>query len=165
MGERGPKPLPSNIHILQGNRSKLPAHKLSDVIQPDINIPECPEHLSERAKQEWQRIAPELEKLGLISNIDRTALAIYCHAYARWVDAEEKLKALGDRGLIDTTPSGYKQIGVWYQISKSAVEQMHKSMGDFGMTPSSRTRVTPSPQMDLFGKDEQSGQTTSRFFR
>lgn len=162
MGQRGPKPLPANVHMLRGNPSKLPAEKLRNEVRPDIEIPTCPKHLSTTARTEWRRITVELEKLGLISQIDRAALAVYCQAYGRWVQAENKLKELGEDGIVDETPSGYKQIGVWLQVSNRAVEQMHKFQAEFGMTPSARSRVTPSnPQGELF-PDESKG--PGRFF-
>lgn len=132
-----------------------------DAVSPEVSIPKCPTHLLPSAKKEWNRIAPELEKLRLISEIDMAALAAYCQSYARWSQAEAKLKKLGEEALIEETPSGYKQMSVWLQISNRASEQMHKFMGEFGLTPSSRSRVTPSPQMDLFNEDEQPG---SRYF-
>lgn len=162
MGLRGPKTKPANVHILRGNRSKKTAAELKDGVFPEISIPGCPAHLLPDAKKEWKRLTPQLERLGIISEMDRAALAVYCQAYARWVQAEKKVKLLGDDGLVDETPSGYKQMGVWLQISNRAVEQMHKFMGEFGMSPSSRTRVTASPQTDLFGDDEQKG--AGRFF-
>ncbi|MDB2704902.1 phage terminase small subunit P27 family, partial [Pseudomonadota bacterium] len=102
------------------------------------------------------RIAPQLEKLGLITELDMAALAAYCQAYARWAGAESKLKKQGEDALITETPSGYQQMSVLYQISNKAAEQMHKFMSEFGMTPSTRTRVTASPQLSLFdeGKPE-----------
>jgi P27 family predicted phage terminase small subunit len=86
----------------------------------------------------------ELQRYGLISKLDRAALAAYCQAYARWKHAEEKLHELGDAGLVETTLTGYRQIGPWLQISNRAVETMQKFLAEFGMSPSARTRVTPS---------------------
>ena len=151
----GPKPLPKNVHMLRGNPSKLSSAALfDDCIRPATEIPSAPEHLSLGALEEWGRITVELEKLGLVSQIDRAALAVYCQAYGRWVLAENKLKELDGAGLVDTSVNGYKQIGVWLQISNRAVDQMKSFLTEFGMTPSARSRVTPSsPQGDLFGND------------
>src|SRR5262249_48309974 len=44
-------------------------------------ILECPSHLSSLARQEWDRIVPELTAIGILSNADRAQLAIYCTAY------------------------------------------------------------------------------------
>jgi len=160
----GRKALPNNIHILTGNRSKKPAHEFKDSVVPDVEIPGCPSHLLPEAKKEWKRITPELEKMRIISKMDRAALAVYCQAYARWVQAEVKLKSMGDKGLVDMTPSGYQQISVWLQVSNRAVEQMHKFLCEFGMSPSSRSKVTASQSlnMDIFDDAKPSG--PAKFF-
>lgn len=164
MGTRGPKPLPNNVHRMNGNPSKKSAHELTDTVRPVIEIPRAPDHLLPDAKKEWRRISKELEILGLISKIDMAALAVYCQAYARWRQAENKLREAGDSGLYDTTPNGYKQISVWLQISNRAVDQMHKFMAEFGMTPSSRSRATASPQLGLFDGDGGGAKQPNRFF-
>ena len=153
--------------MLRGNPSKLSSQQLRDGVHPEVEIPRPPRHLLPAARKEWQRIGPELEKLGLVSHLDMAALAAYCQSYARWVAAEHQLKELGIEGCIDTTPSGYRQIGVWLQVSNRCVDQMHKFMAEFGLTPSSRSRVQPSHnQLELFDDDSDGGKpSTSRFFR
>ncbi len=150
MGQRGPKPLPANVHRLRGNPSKKSTGELLDEVRPPVEVPACPDHLLPDARKEWRRITPLLEDLGLIAKIDRAALAVYCQAYAKWRQAEIKIGELNEKdpvkmpGSIGVTPSGYEQMSVWLQISNRAVEQMHKFLCEFGMTPSARSRVTPS---------------------
>ena len=153
MAKRGPKPLPANVHMLRGNPSKLPADKLLGEPRREVEIPECPSHLLPEAKMEWKRITAQLEKLGLVSQIDRAALAVYCQAWARWINAECKIQELGESGLVDTTPNGYRQMGAWLQVSNRAADQMRAFLVEFGMSPSSRSRVTPNPQMELFARE------------
>ena len=144
MAQTGRKPLPTNIHKLQGNRSKLPKESLETSFLPETEIPPCPMHLGAAAKKEWKRITPKLKDLGVISQIDMAALAAYCNAYGRWVDSEKILKSMGSSGLIHETDTGYQQMSVYLQISNRAVEQMFKFLTEFGMSPSSRTRIKPS---------------------
>lgn len=174
MGQRGPKPKPNHLHIINGNPSKKSLAALQDGTRIPVSVPDMPDHLDEVAQIEWARISDELRKLGLIAEIDMAALAVYCVSYSRWVKAETRLAEQGDDALIDITPSQYKQISVWLQISNRAVEQMHKFLAEFGMTPSARNRVTISPQGDLFGDnpgddtpdDEQTkNQGAGRFFK
>lgn len=148
----GPAPLPANVHRLNNNPSKKSDRELRDDVKPDVVLPDPPEHLLPEAKAEWFRLGPEMIRLGLISQLDRAEFALYCQFWARWVHAELKLKELQDAGLVESTPSGYRQIGVWLQISNRAAEGMHKSASEFGMTPSARTGFTGrlSPQMPLF---------------
>jgi phage terminase small subunit len=95
MGERGPKPLPANVHLMRGNPSKKPlAALLDDVVRPDVAIPEAPAHLGEEARAEWDRITGHLQALGLIAEIDRAALTGYCVAWGRHVEAELRIAEL-----------------------------------------------------------------------
>jgi len=145
------KALPANVHLINGNPSKKKFSVLSDGSRVPVEVPTIPKHLDAGAKREWKIIVPELEKLGLIAKIDRAALAIYCSAFSRWEYAETKLKELQENGLVETTPNGHKQMGVWLQISNRAVEQIKSSLGDFGMSPSARAKVNVTLQGDLFG--------------
>lgn len=154
-GRRGPKPLPDNVHKLAGNPSKKKFTRVSGETVP-VAVPECPRHIEKNkvASAEWKAITGELYKLGLVAKVDKAALAVYCIAYARWVEAENKIEKMGEAALIQSTPNGYQQIGVWLQISNRMVELMHKMMAEFGMTPSARVRVDVNPQMDMFGNGE-----------
>ena len=150
---KGRKPLPANVHMLRGNPSKLPPERLQGAVQPAVERPSCPDHLTVEARAEWDRITIELEKLGLLTQLDRAALAVYCQAWGRWVEAERHLAEDGDEGLTMTTPSGFRRPGVWLVISERAVEQMHRFLAEFGMTPSARSRIVKSPQLALFQDD------------
>lgn len=162
MGQRGPQPLPTNVHMLRGNPSKKPlAALLDEAVRPPVAIPECPKHLDQEARAEWVRIAKHLEPLGLISEIDRAALAAYCTAWADYVWACKRIAELnkgdksGEKGRIWDTPSGYKQISVPLQIRNRALEQMAKFLSEFGMSPAARSRVTASdPQIPLPGMEK-----------
>lgn len=152
MGQRGPAPKPTELKLIQGNPGKVAAHRLNDALRPKVEIPDCPAYLLPEARKEWHRITPELKKLHIISQLDLATLAAYCQAYATWANMQKKLKKLGDDGLIDETPSGYKQISVWMQISNRAADQMHKFLCEFGMSPASRTRISANvcTNMDIF---------------
>lgn len=154
MGLRGPKTKPDVVHLASGNPSKKKFAVLRDGARVPVGIPEPPPHLLDDALKEWGRITPLLLELGLIAQVDRAAIAVYCQAYARWVQAEKKIAELGDAGLVAVVAkSGYEQIGPWLQVSNRAVEQMHKFLSEFGMTPSARTRVDVSPQGDFFSAE------------
>lgn len=97
MGERGPKPLPANVHLMRGNASKKPlAALLDDVVRPEVAVPEAPGHLGAEARAEWERITGHLQALGLIAEIDRAALTGYCVAWGRHVEAELRIAELDD---------------------------------------------------------------------
>ncbi|WP_293006857.1 phage terminase small subunit P27 family [Nitrosomonas sp.] len=162
MGQRGPKPLPDNVHALRGNPSKKNLGDILGGVHPSVEIPNCPPHLVSEAKKEYKRITAELKVLGLISNIDRGAIAAYCSAWAEIVHCESKISELnkkdpkGEAGLVGITPNGYQQMSVWVQIRNRAYERMMRFASEFGMSPSSRTKATPSEnQQSLPGFEDQ----------
>lgn len=147
----GPPPKPSRLHLVDGNPSKLPAHKLRDGVEPDIVLPDPPACLSDEAKAEWARLGGEMIRLGLISNIDRAAFAVCCEHWATWCTAQIELQKVGPAGLVTVTPSGYAQMSVWLQVRNRAAEGLRQYLHEFGMTPSARTQFNGmSPQMQLF---------------
>jgi P27 family predicted phage terminase small subunit len=145
---RGRKPKPTALKILAGN----PGHqKLSDdEPQPPRGLPTCPAHLKNEARREWFRIGRELEMLGVVAKTDRAALAAYCQLYARWVEAEA---ALAEQGMIVEAINGAKGRNPHLGIVKDALEQMRKYLIEFGLTPSSRSRLHVAPQSKRPGDD------------
>lgn len=136
----GRKPVPTPLRLVRGNPGKRPfnAHEP----KPKVSIPTCPAHLSPSGKTEWKRLARTLHDLGVISELDRAALAAYCQAYGRWVDAERKLR---ETPSLLRTPAGYVQPSPWLGIANKNLELMHKFMSELGLSPVSRNRVSARP--------------------
>ena len=90
-------------------------------------------------RKEWKRMALLLEPLGLLTEIDGEALELYCAARARWLKAEGVVRKKGE---VTNAPSGYPIRNPYLSIANKAWEQMRRLLIEFGMTPSSRERVT-----------------------
>ena len=99
MAERGRKPTPTAIKVLEGNPGKRPLY--ANEPRPKKKAPRCPSWLEEEAKKEWKRLAKQMEQLGILTEIDMAAFAGYCQAYARWKEAEE---FISKHGTIVKTP-------------------------------------------------------------
>ena len=85
--------------------------------------------------------------MGVLTTIDRAALAAYCQAYARWVEAEQRLR---ETPPLVKTPSGYVQQSPWLAIANKQLELMGRYMTELGMTPASRSRVAGlDPRMQV----------------
>ena len=142
---RGRKPKPTRLKLLEGNPGKRPISGREP--QPPASQPTCPAHLSPTAKAEWKRLAQTLNRIGVLTQVDRAALAAYCQAYGRWVEAEKKLK---ETPVLLKTPAGYVQQSPWLTVSNKQMELMAKYMAELGLTPSSRTRlavqIPPGPK-------------------
>lgn len=83
--------MPANVHLLRGNPSKKPIAALLDEFKPEVEMPDFPGWLWPEAKKEWKRIAPLLEKYGLVSQLEREPLVVLCQAWAKYVWAERML--------------------------------------------------------------------------
>jgi len=132
----GRKPKPTRLKIIQGNPGKRPLNKNEP--QPERRLMRAPSHLSEEAKKEWRYMAAKLFKMGLLTELDRPALAAYCQAYGRWVNAE---KVLNEKGPLYKTDTGTIRQSPMLWVANKALEQMYKFLTEFGMSPSSRSRV------------------------
>jgi P27 family predicted phage terminase small subunit len=133
----GRKPKPTALKILEGN----PGHRpIVETPKPRPIAPECPSWLTDEAKAEWQRVAPALERLGLLTEVDGTALAAYCEAYSRWRAAEEIIAREGltyenvRLGRIAQHPA--------VPIARQMMDQIRAYCSEFGLTPSARGRMT-----------------------
>lgn len=134
---RGRKPKPTVLKVINGNPGKRPLN--DEEPQPARGVPPCPRHLDKEARKEWKRVARELDACGMLTLVDRAALAAYCQAWSRWVAAEEIVQQSGPvlkrQGTNDLYPNPY--LGV----VNRALRQMHEFASEFGMTPASRTRI------------------------
>lgn len=129
--------------------------------QPSRELPTRPAWLLPEAKREWTRVARELQRLGLLTTVDRAALASYCQWWARFVEAQ---KALDECGLVFVTANGYVQQRPEVGIAKTAASMMKSFLIEFGLTPASRSRlhVEGPKEKDPFAEFlEQSGQRKS----
>ncbi len=135
---RGRKPTPTPILKLRG--SNAPSIKdRADEPKPDLAAPSCPSHLDKEGRAEFRRMVGHLRDLKVIARIDRNSLAIYCAAWSRWVAAEKELKTTG--GPVVKSPSGYPIENPWAKVSRDAQATLIKLLPEFGLSPSSRTRL------------------------
>lgn len=120
-------------------RGRKPKPQTGTLAQTPLSaLPRCPSHLNDVARKEWRRLATPLHEAGILTLADRAALAAYCAAYARWVEAEEKLAMTP---TLLKTPSGYVQQSPWLTVANKQMELMGRYMSELGLTPVARTRA------------------------
>jgi P27 family predicted phage terminase small subunit len=150
MRMRGRKPLPSNVERLRGNPGK---RRLNDAEpRPAARVAACPTCLGDEARKEWQRLSKELAELGLLTGLDRGMLAAYCQAHALWVEAVSSIERYG---TMVKSPNGYPMQSPYVAVANKQVDIMVRIAAEFGMTPSSRTRIrvgekTPEDPFEAF---------------
>jgi P27 family predicted phage terminase small subunit len=102
-------------------------------------MPYAPKFVNAEAKREWNRMVAILLELGLYTEVDHAALAMYCQAWGRWVVAERKLVVEGE---IITGVMGGKMQNPWRYEANKAFAQMRQMLPEFGLTPSARSRLS-----------------------
>jgi P27 family predicted phage terminase small subunit len=144
---RGRRPKPSAIKELAGNPGKRALNKKEP--RPAAGIPECPAHIKGAGRTEWNRLIASLTEMKLLSSVDRAELSLCCSAWAMYVKASGKIEKEGE--VIISDKGGMYQ-NPWVAIRNRSMEQVHKFYTEFGLTPSSRSRVkveTPTEEEEL----------------
>ena len=136
----GRKPLPSNLKLLKGTAQ--PCRMNKNEPKPKSDSVKMPTGLNAEAKKCWKAVSEQLKEVGILTNLDAHALSMYCITYARWLDANDKIEKMG---AIIKAPSGYPIQNPYLSISNKALDQMRAIMTEFGMTPSSRSKITTTP--------------------
>ena len=136
MGTRGPAPEPTALKIIKGNPGKRALNKLEP--KPRAKKPICPDHLDEVAQREWKRLVPILLRMKVLTEADYIALANLCQTYSTMVKAQEQLNKAG---ILFKTPSGYIQQSPLISVVNGCIEKLNALCREFGLTPSSRTRI------------------------
>lgn len=140
---------PTAQHIAEGTLRASRANPAEPQYEPVA--PAMPETVELRpaAAAEWDRVAPLLEAQRVLTKVDRVALATYCLLVAD-LDALEATKRAPDWSPIIADVSvdgaGVEHVKprahpVLAQTVRTANELRHY-MGQLGMTPSSRPRVS-----------------------
>lgn len=135
-GVQGRKPKPTALRLLAGNPGKRAINKDEPRVRP--SIPACPRELSLRVKREWRKLAVQLYDAGVLTEIDRIALAGLVVSYVRWIEAQE---GLIKTGLLVKGPNGIPRQNPLIRIGVEAQSEYVRLLGEFGMSPSSRSRL------------------------
>ena len=144
----GRKPLPTHLKLVKGTARP---HRLNKK-EPKLPLvaPEPPDHLDERAKAKFTELAKMLARHGVMTELDAGAIARYAVVWCRWVDAEAEIKKRGP--VVKTTGDNIIQ-NPFLTVANKCLLQMAQIESEFGLTPSSRSRIRmemPSDTIDPF---------------
>jgi P27 family predicted phage terminase small subunit len=131
---RGRKPKPRKLKLLTDNTDK---RLISNAPVPSGEVPNPPDWLSEVAKEEWQRVAPELTNRGLLTPLDTGTLATYCETYSLWRGAQSTIAKEGatyeSGDLVKKNPAT--------GIAQQAVRDLAMLARELGLVPTARQRL------------------------
>lgn len=131
------KPDPTRLKLLRGLPGK---RKLADDEPQPAAVSDLapPTWLDAEAQAEWTRLAPILQRLGVLTETDTGALAAYCEAWATWKGATQQIRKFG---MVIKGKEAVPIVSPYVKIAHNALLHMRALLTEFGMTPSSRTRV------------------------
>lgn len=144
-GRRGPAPLPTAIKEARGTQKSTRTNKSEP--KPARGDPGIPPALAsdKDGKALWLKLVKQLDKMKVITVADGVALEGLCRAYLRAAAADKEIKK---HGLLVKTAWGTLQSNPGVAISRSSWAEVRKFAQEFGLTPSSRSRVTEVPDED-----------------
>jgi P27 family predicted phage terminase small subunit len=157
---RGRKPEPTKLKIIKGNPGKRKLNR----DEPQVSgVPECPKGLNKAARAEWDRVVPELARIGVLGRIDSSGIAAYCQAYSRWLQAEKEIDTHGITFQTHYTdnegnvlPGDIKKNPA-VTVANDAMKLMRAFASEYGLTPASRGRIHAKPE------DEEKDQAANYF--
>ncbi|MFU0964058.1 phage terminase small subunit P27 family [Kluyvera ascorbata] len=145
----GPPKTPTHLRLVRGNPSKRPIN--NNEPQPPKGGPPVPKHFDKQGKYWFKRMAEELDAIGVISQLDARALELLVEAYTEYRHHCETLDREGytyavysdddaDEGkereirMIKPHPAAMMKADAW--------KRLRAMLAEFGMTPSSRSKVS-----------------------
>ncbi len=137
---RGRKPTPTVIRLNRGNPGKRPLNENEPPAKKVTRVPTLPASLkgNKIGTKQWRLLARKLIDMNVLGDVDLIALELLCCWYAHWHKAETKLQELGD--VIETEAGNIIQ-SPYLPVARRSAEMMLRFMSEFGLTPSSRSRV------------------------
>jgi P27 family predicted phage terminase small subunit len=151
MARTGRPAVPTQLKILRGNPGKRKI-KAGEPAPPQSGV-EMPEYLGPVARARWAVMLPILQGVRVMTRADVEALARYCDTYEWWLATRAKLRADGDTYPILNDAGDIKYIAQRPEvaIAHKLAAQLHALEADFGLTPSSRTKLATQVEVK---KDE-----------
>ena len=137
MSGPGRPKIPTALKILRGN----PGHQKLNAKEPApaVDLGKPPSELSLAAKRIWRDYGKQLLDLGMMTRIDEASFAAFCQTYARWLEVNTYLR---DAPLLLESAKGGLEINPAVKLLDQLQTAMMKAATEFGLSPSSRSKVT-----------------------
>lgn len=142
------KPKPTAIKLLEGNPGKRPLNDSEP--QPKRHAPECPEWLDSVARGIWEDLAPRLERLGLLTEIDGPMFAAFCQSCAIW-QFNARLVAKNKTEFVQNHDKKINKTKSKPSPRSVAIDFLNQTKGLaalFGLSPSDRSKLHISKSGD-----------------
>jgi len=157
MGRRGPKPQPGAVKEQKEpvrSKRKKPAGTAEGVHLAAAGEP--PKWLKDEGLKIWNRLAPMLRAMKLLTDADTPAFARYCRHYARWLSLQKRLDDEGDIYEIVTASGTVRRADPAFLMADRLDRMLLAFEDRFGLNPAERQRIMAARANtgatgDLFG--------------
>lgn len=137
----GRRPLPAATHILRGNPGKRPLRTDEATIAGEFDLTP-PAYLKGQALALWNELASVLKESRVLTAADRPTFLLLCDAWTTWHTLRESLDITGP---MMTTARGVSIVNPLVDSVRRAQETYRKLSIEFGLTPTSRAKVSVAP--------------------
>jgi len=134
MGARGPAKKPEGLRVLEGKTGKQKPKLNTPRPRPLAPVP--PDWLDTPAVELWNELAPKLEPLGLLTEVDLMNFTNLCIAGATVRKMREYIRDNGE--VMEIGPQGYRQQCPEVSIMNKNIELVAKLSAKFGLSPADR---------------------------
>lgn len=114
-------------------------------LRPPDDAVKCPSWLDKEGKREWRRITGALKGLGLLTNVDVAALAVYCDQVSTYIELTRRMRT--EATVSDVDPEGNPvqipnpQMEVWRTEKRQLARVIARYLSEFGLSPATRAKL------------------------
>ena len=152
----GRKPAPAVVKEAKGNPGRRPVGSDPvDTSQTGGVAP--PVWLKGEGLKVWNRLAPNVARLKLLTPVDAESFARYCRNLSRWLKMQDVLDKEGETYESESAHGKLKRAHPAFLIGDRLARLLESQEAVFGLNPAERQRIfaarsmTPDPAGDLFG--------------
>ena len=141
---KGRKPTPSHLKVVRGTNRADRANNSEP--KPRRELPSAPAHMTDRGREAWGYVCGIADRMGILTEADALALELLCEARSDWLSARDEITAAG--GETYTTDAGLIKAHPAVAMRNDAARRMQSLLAEFGMSPSSRSKVSAKDDDD-----------------
>jgi P27 family predicted phage terminase small subunit len=159
MGRRGPKPQPEGVKEQKAPVRSRSRKTAAAAAQPTAapGKSDAPSWLKSEGLKIFQRMAPALRSMKLLTETDVPAFARYCKHYARWLELQKRLDTDGEFYEIETASGKVRRADPAFTMADRLDRMMLAFEDRFGLNPAERQRImvqrAQPANPGLFGAD------------
>lgn len=134
-------------HLTREQQDNIRATEDASDIEDD-QLRNAPRWLTDKAAQaEWKRLTRELKKAGLVCNLDRNNIGMYCNCWSDYLRVGKLLKAMlpeDEKELLPADDEGTPCVGAYallIKLRKTLIDDMMKISRTCGLTLDSRLKA------------------------